>query len=268
MEMSLEEITPHRAADLLAKQAPNRRIKLGKVHEWAADMKAGLWQPIPQPIMLNPDGQLIDGQNRLSAVVQSGCTVEMWVARDVPQELRRYIDGGTSRTAADVLSMEHGARNSRNLQAIANLVLRYERHRDTVWSSRDTIGKQRVIDEYLADPEVYQDAFAAGQSASKNTGSGLWLTRASYSALRVLVERHSPTSDLWDGWHQGVSSGADLSYGDPRLTLRSARSSFVGTRGQYSLLACIKTWNAYVSGAELKMLKVGSPKYLPMPKIA
>jgi hypothetical protein len=269
MEMKQEEITPQRAADLLAKQVPNRRIRATKVDEWAADMSAGRWRPIMQPIMVNLDGLLIDGQHRLSAVIKSGVTVSMWVAYGVPDEHRRYIDSPTARTAADVLGMEYGARNQTQIQAMATTVLRYEQYPDTPWTRHNDIGKQRIIDEYNADPESYADAVNVAQRGTKHCGTGLWLTRGSYGSLHVLVHRYSPTADLWEQWNLGVETGADLKYGDPRLTLRnSKRNSQSGGRGQYNLLACIKAWNAFVRGDDLKQLKVGSPKYLPMPKIA
>jgi hypothetical protein len=224
MHMTLEEITPQAAAELLASQVGNRRIKPEKVAEWTSDMQAGRWQPIPQPIMIDLDGRLIDGQHRLTAVVRSQSTVLMWVARNVPGQMRRYVDGGVTRTAADVLRMEHGVTNQISAQASVKLVISYQRMPNIIWNgSNAKVGKQPIIDEYLTDPDTYQQAVACGNVAGKSVGPGLWLTRTSYAALYVLVHRYSATPDLWDEWHRGVRTGEELSAGDPRLLLRSAR---------------------------------------------
>ena len=268
MHMALEEITPQAAAELLANQVGNRRIKLEKVAEWTADMKAGHWQPIPQPIMIDPDGRLIDGQHRLTAVVRSQSTVLMWVARNVPGQMRRYVDGGVVRTAGDVLRMDHGVTNQVAAQASVKLVVGYQRMPNVVWSGASRVGKQPIIDEYLTDPDTYQQAVSCGNLARKSIGSGLWLTGTTYAALYVLVHRYSATPDLWDEWHRGLSTGAGLPSGDPRLSLRSSRR--VGptySAGQFGLMACIKAWNAYVGGRDVLAMRVG-PRYLPMPKVA
>jgi hypothetical protein len=269
MHMTLEEITPQAAVELLASQAGNRRIKLEKVAEWTADMKSGRWQPIPQPIMIDLDGRLIDGQHRLTAVVRSQSTVLMWVARNVPGQMRRYVDGGVTRTAADVLRMEHGVANQVMAQASVKLVIGYQRMPNIVWNNSNAkVGKQSIIDEYLTDPDTYQQAVSCGNMTRKSTGSGLWLTGTSYAALYVLVHRHSATPDLWDEWHRGVSTGAGLPAGDPRLLLRSSRRSGpTASAGQFGLMACIKTWNAYVEGRDALLMRAGA-RYLPMPKVA
>lgn len=82
-----EEITPQRAAELVAK-APlgyvQQRLDRLRVAKYAALMSTGEWQPGPQHVIpVTADGQLIDGLNKLVAVIVSGTTQPMIVRTDV-----------------------------------------------------------------------------------------------------------------------------------------------------------------------------------------
>lgn len=269
MRQTLETITPHIAEQLLADQISNRAIRKAKVREWAKDMQSGIWEPIPQPIMIDAEGRLIDGQHRLAAVVQSGCTVTMMVARDVPTEWRRYIDSGTARAAADVLKMQNGTKNAQQVQATAKYVIRYESSLEESWSAANAPGKQQVIDEYNLDPDIYQDAVLAGSQATATTSANLWMTRSSYGSLYILTHRWSSVIEMWPDWHEGISTGIGLHKGDPRLALRnSIRKVGLSYRTQQlSLITCIKAWNHYVNGRDISRFIVMANKYLPMPEI-
>lgn len=265
MEMHLVMVTPHMAGEWLATQHDNRRLKDFKVAEWAHEMAEGRWKPIPQPIMFDQFKRLIDGQHRLTAVVRSGATVQMWIAYNVPGDLRRYVDSGTPRSAADVLQMEHGVTSRVAVAATAKSVLLYESAPDAIWNSKAVVGKQEIIDEVVMHADQYATSVAMGLAATRTTASGIYLTRNSYAALWVLVQRHGSV-DLWNEWHEGVSTGAMLTPGDPRLSLRNARGTRWGG-GQSSVLACIKTWNAYVKNEPLQKIYASSSRYLPMPEI-
>jgi hypothetical protein len=107
MKFSLEEITPEEAATLLERvDSRQRRISQRVVDCFAKDMEGGQWRLNHQPIATNSSGELIDGQHRLWAVVQSGRTVQMWVARGF--EEYRTVDNGRLRTSGQVLGLpEH-----------------------------------------------------------------------------------------------------------------------------------------------------------------
>ena len=51
-----------------------------KVHQFAELMRTGRWTDTWVPIMLDRYGNLVNGLHRLSAVVESGCTVVLNVA--------------------------------------------------------------------------------------------------------------------------------------------------------------------------------------------
>lgn len=87
------KVTPQKAAQWLEKNfGRNRKIRKGHISKLVFDMKNGNWQETGETLKFNIMGDLIDGQHRLTAIVESGCTLELWVATDVPNAAINAID--------------------------------------------------------------------------------------------------------------------------------------------------------------------------------
>lgn len=80
IEFKLMTITPAIAAKWLEKNIGNRNPSPNTIAGYARDMIAGNWRALHQPLAFDADGKLIDGQNRLFAVIKSGCTIKSYVA--------------------------------------------------------------------------------------------------------------------------------------------------------------------------------------------
>lgn len=84
--VTLEAISPARAWAILQGNRQTRMLDMNKVFMLAQNMRAGSWRCDLHGIRVDRDGQLLDGQHRLHAVILSGCTVAMSVG--VIKELR------------------------------------------------------------------------------------------------------------------------------------------------------------------------------------
>ena len=71
-------VTPEMAARWLSNNPHNRRINEARVNELCEKIRSGKWKPSP-PIEVFDTGRLWNGQHRLTAIVQTGCAVEMRV---------------------------------------------------------------------------------------------------------------------------------------------------------------------------------------------
>jgi len=71
-------VTPEMAARWLADNPHNRAIRKERVDELCEKIRSRKWKPNP-PIEVFDTGRLWNGQHRLTAIVQTGCTVEMSV---------------------------------------------------------------------------------------------------------------------------------------------------------------------------------------------
>jgi hypothetical protein len=101
----VEVITPILAAQyLLLNHVCNRKIHNSVVKSISMQMQKGEWSTTHQGIAFDTDGRLIDGQHRLSAVVDSGVTIEMMVTRGLKDA--SCIDIGARRTVNDLIAMK------------------------------------------------------------------------------------------------------------------------------------------------------------------
>lgn len=105
MHISVEEITPEMAERYLAaNHYKNRPISKSVVRRYVDDMVNGRFQTTHQGIAFNQSGALVDGQHRLTAIMQSGVPVTMVVARGVQTDdvMGLHVDIGKARSAADI----------------------------------------------------------------------------------------------------------------------------------------------------------------------
>jgi hypothetical protein len=116
MQIKWVLVTPEMAREMLQKNVNNRSIRVARVMMYANDMKAGKWRDNPQPIMISESGTITDGQHRLHAVIESGCTVNTAIVYGVPINIRPVVDQGVSRKPGDVLGWQHPSWSNRNLR--------------------------------------------------------------------------------------------------------------------------------------------------------
>ena len=104
ISISVEEIDPVTAQQYLDTAHNNRT--LSNVERFAIDVVAQRWVFTGEPVIFNEDNELMDGNNRLRAVIAGGKPIQTLVVRGVDTKARPYIDTGKSRTLVDVLVME------------------------------------------------------------------------------------------------------------------------------------------------------------------
>jgi hypothetical protein len=98
--MTIETITPETAEDYLAANRGNRNIVQSHVAAMARDIAHGHWMFNAQPICFSRSGRLLNGQHRLSAVLEAGQPIEVMVMRGLPEEAFETYDKQAKKPAA------------------------------------------------------------------------------------------------------------------------------------------------------------------------
>ena len=106
MKISVMEITPDLASEFLNRNTGNRTIRKTAVSQYVDDLRRGNWKLTHQGVAISPSGRLLDGQHRLSAIVQSGVSAQMVVALDVPEDSYLVMDRGKPRIISDALGLD------------------------------------------------------------------------------------------------------------------------------------------------------------------
>lgn len=102
------EVTPEIAKQWLSKNKRNRYLNHARRAYMANVMESGLWKDTGDTIKFYSDGNIADGQTRLSAVVDSGCTIKFLCVFDIDDEAALGIDMHRTRTLTDVARIGTG----------------------------------------------------------------------------------------------------------------------------------------------------------------
>lgn len=121
----LVKITPDLARTWLTKNVHNRSFRPAVAATYARDMKAGAWEVTGEAIKFDWDDNLIDGQHRLSAIIEANVAVTMFVMRGLRPTAQNVMDTGAKRIASDALAL-NGYKYSALTAAGARLAINYE----------------------------------------------------------------------------------------------------------------------------------------------
>jgi hypothetical protein len=104
----------------------NRKVYQATVSRYARKMMTGKWEWTGEAIKLDDKGNLLDGQHRLWAFLETKAdSAQFLVMYGVPHEAQKLMDTGRNRTPANTLEMEaipHGT----ILAPAARLLIEYE----------------------------------------------------------------------------------------------------------------------------------------------
>lgn len=97
-----------------------RSVSKVVVAEYAKDMADGRWvEGTGDAIRFNKQGQMIDGQHRCLAVIESGVSIMVTIIEGLDDEVYLVLDKGRKRTAADSI----GGKNANARAAIAKALI-------------------------------------------------------------------------------------------------------------------------------------------------
>jgi hypothetical protein len=105
-----EIIDPETAQIYLNKSDGNkgrykRKFIPNSVKDYKENMLNGEWVLTHQGIAFDCNDKLVDGHNRLQAVIETGVTIRMQVTRNLSDDAVKYLDRGRNRTNSDRLQI-------------------------------------------------------------------------------------------------------------------------------------------------------------------
>lgn len=122
MKASIVTMTQQLAKDYLSRNLQNRKIKKSALNFYKNQMIKGEWKENGEPIIIDVNGVVKDGQHRLMAVAETGYAYRVPVISGVNENVMDTIDTGANRSASDVLELE-GFKYSALTAGIAKLCL-------------------------------------------------------------------------------------------------------------------------------------------------
>jgi len=122
MKIQKITITPSYAHQMLRLNTSNRPVRRGHVNFLASEMANARWQETAETISVAEDGTVVDGQHRLLAIIESGVTLDMWVASGVPMSAQNVVDMRAPRTVADQMHLRDGVKNANSVVGACRII--------------------------------------------------------------------------------------------------------------------------------------------------
>ncbi len=256
MKTEIRDITPKVAMDMLKRNVSNRKLSKAHANFLAKEMMIGNWTFDGQPIRFSEAGGLLDGQHRLTAIVESDSTQKFLVVTGINSEAFAVMDTGKNRSGGDVFSI-NGVKNPNSCAAATKIILLHHNGRNSTRgglkgrvkpSNTDLINyfnEHKDIEQLVADSNNLYLSFQKILSLSVIAG---------YKYL--MAERDVVASE--DFWRK-VCTGLGLEEGSPIIALRNklmqdkmSKASLPATEKKAIIF---KAWNAYRKGEKVQFLR-------------
>lgn len=234
-----EIVTPEQAKTWLAEcNRNNRAISASRVVPLAEDFASDNFVITHQGIAFGSDGQLYDGQHRLTALVRANVPAVLLVVRGLDPRAREVIDTGRARSIADNLRL-NGHAHSAQLTAIANAICWLE------WGRG--LGSVRAVEAKI---EQYKADFDWAETCLMRKEP---LLRAPITSAMVYARQLNPPK--LDDFVRAYLSGTGLGVDSPVYLLREfvTRHSKGSTNREVQLKA-LRAVEAFCDGVTMRKL--------------
>lgn len=262
-------VTPEMAHELLGNNPRNRNISSRTTAKLVRAIKNGEWEVNGESIKVDVNGNLIDGQHRLQAIIEADTPIQSLVVSGLPPEAQDTVDIGRPRHLPDILKL-NGEVNTTQLASLIRRMMVLERHGLNSAMS----GSMNEFDITPQEALVWLKSHGWVRDycyLSAKIGQRTPLVGGVAGTLAVQFDSLSneDAALFWDKLMEGVG----LTERDP---VRALRRFFVNVgRGksklhQRSLAAVtIKAWNAFRNGEEVQILAFrpggAKPEQFPEP---
>lgn len=263
-------VTPAMAEELLERNTHNRPLRAGVVEKYARDMKAGHWQKNAQPVTVDWNNAIHNGQHRLFAVIEAGISVPLMLLTGLDPATVLTVDTGVARSYADYRKLSENGEPLKNLtmyQAVVRLIQWYETRWPAVslQSGKEGAATHHELDETAGRYPTISgaiDLVAARNHPLKNI-----MTPTLLAFVYGLAAQTHPIEAAH--WVESIWNPEGLTANNPAASLR-ARFTSVRVAGHKlpratAICFIIKSWNAFVRGETLGYYRWAADE--PMPAI-
>ena len=262
-------ISPSDAKFLLEMNQKNRAISKETLRKYISDMADGGWKDSASQIQISSEGNLLNGQHRLRAILSSNTSQILTVTEGVPEESLSVMDVGRGRTPADALSVI----DTKNYNVAASAIKLWKTWQEGFYPIDMTTNRfrhgnqnhylrkmsrasqiQYVLDYANTTPNLEYICDLARQTSLQyrplsSSVIGAFLIQAN--------EMGRNTFEMSVDFCEKLQSGAGLNESDPILVMRNRIQSWIlgneyrGFSIGYKMKILIHAWNAWVRGKKI-----------------
>jgi len=247
-------VTPELAKEYLSHNTSNRVLNKRYIGKYVNEMKKGLWTLSNDAIIFSESGVLLNGQHRLTAVVQSGVTCEFLVGFGFPESTFNVLDSGKARSGGDVFRC-NGIHNGTTLASIIRKYILLSTHVEGL--SIDMVGNSTLVEEYNRDTDFCTYILAVSRREVKD-GCGAFLATELGAYHAYLVKERNYEQSYVLSFFEQLTEREQCTNATISLLRRMMTNDRMSNRhipAKHRMMLFVKTWNAYVDGKELQILR-------------
>jgi len=251
--VKIATISPEYAVELLENNIANRRMDMTVVARYGEDMRNGRWVLNGDPIAIDANGTLLNGQHRLKACAIYGVPFTTAVAFNVAPEAFSTYDDGKPRSRGDIATLA-GFRYGSLVAGTAKLFILADLgilHR--VMGNNYQTGKQACLEVARSHPEI-EDSCA---EAKRRRHQFPHIPETHYCFALSYFRRYDANAASL--FVERVAEGIALAEDSPEMRLRTvmiqeAAKSRTQMTPVHRLALFIKAWRFSAVGASVKRL--------------
>lgn len=232
-------------------QVYNRTPGTVWVVKLARDMKEGRWYDTGIPLIMGTHGKVLDGAQRLHAVVLSGQTITFDVRFGIDPKAQTAMDRPRRRSVGNDLQMAN-IPNSTVIAATSTLLLHWRTGQ--LLDSRSSPTDQQVLEFEKEHREALQFACRQGNRIRVRLPNAT-LTVVSAAFFEAVQIDEDKCMTFFDKF----GSGEGLEDGNPILALRNVTLREVGRKKphrNHQLYRVVYAWNLWRAGKSKQFLRV------------
>lgn len=257
-------ITPSLAAEFLSRNVKNRKLNNSVVQEYKRQILDGQWQLTPQGISFNEYNELMDGQHRLTAILEANKGVNMFVFYNVPDNSFKVLDTGFKRNTNQIFAMNGIKYAMEKAAGIRRFILMENTSTNALANIKNNTNVSSTsIYEYYQNNKILIDDLTSIAIAYYNKTP--FFSKANILAIILhlhITRKHSIITI--QGFFDQLFHGRTINNNGIELLrsklIQSALMPSLKIKETVKLVLLKKVWNAYIKGVKIKKLMLEENK--------
>lgn len=260
MEFKKILVTPSLAAKYLEANIMNRHANEPTVLHYANQMRKGDWkEDTGECIKISKEGVILDGQHRLMAVIKANKPIYFHIAMDMDKEVFDVLDTGKCRSAGDVFKIQ-GIKYATSTPAIINyyhLFKKEQYHKGIAKNGK--LSNSQLLAMYEEKAEYWNAIVNKAETFSSSFSRVI--SSALFGGIYATLLDINPSKAL--PFLEQFSTGRNIT----NESIHVLRDKLIADRVSNSKMSpalkmafIIKTWNAFVTDRNLKVLRFDKVK--------
>lgn len=253
----IETITPFIAAEYLKNNQNNRALSMATVKSYAETMKRGEWLLNGESVDFDWNGNLLNGQHRLHAIVKSGQSIQTFVVRNLDPKVYTSYDCGRSRDAGQLIGMQ-GVPNYNCVATCVKISYLLKNNITICNGGRKPLTNYGIVKLFESDRDKYIESAKFSVSVRSEVGkmpiSMGYIAGVHYHLTNTLGHKKEDVEYFLSSIFT-YESCDNAMLDSLRIRLLKDISSTTKLTFEYKQMLLTKAWNAYIDGKNIKCIK-------------